>query len=361
MKVLVFGMSEHHGGIESFMHSYVMNMDSNIQFDFVSLTETIPFEDDFTARGGKVFKVKGRKSGIKQYRDSLDSILADGNYDVVWSNLCTLSDIEILIRAKKHGVKKRIIHSHNSENMGNVLTKVLHAVNGTRLPNYATDLWACSQLAGEWMFGNKINSMPYELINNAIDSSIYKYDEAVRQTVRESLQIDKNDFVVGHVGRFHFQKNHEYLINIFRSIVDKHPNSKLALVGTGEDFDTIVHLVDKLGLKDKVLFLGQRNDVAKLLQGFDCFVLPSRFEGLPVVLVEAQASGLNTYVSTNVSEYSKISNLVEFLSLDDSYDTWADTILQKVDSVKKDTTDQIIASHYDIKEEALRVAKLLQS
>ena len=358
MKVLIFGMSQLHGGIESFLHAYVMNSDQDIQFDFVKIEDEIPFEKDFEKRGSTIFKVNGRRDGIKQYRESLDTIIIQGKYDVVWSNLCTLSDIEILKIAKKNGVRKRIIHSHNGENMGNILTKVMHKVNSKKLKSIVTDFWACSQLAGEWMFDGIIDKSEIVLINNAIDAKQYIYNPFIRAEVRESLEIFPSTFVVGHVGRLHFQKNQKYLIDIFNEIQKLHPDSILVMVGSGELKQELEVQIKKLYIEDKVMFLGQRKDVVRLLQAFDNFVLPSVFEGLPVVLVESQAAGLETFVSTAVSEHSKISPLVEFLSLEEDPKLWAERILAKKDNRRKNTYKDIVLANYDIENEASRLKKL---
>lgn len=355
MKVLIYGMSGLHGGVESFIHNYSSNFSSEVQVDYISDYATIPFEEEFKQAGSKIFSLPSRRKHYLQYKKALNSIFDNNQYDVVWANVCSLSSIDVLAVAKKHNVKKRIVHSHNSLNMSGFVTNTLHEFNKKRISNIATDFWACSTHAGEWMFPETIDDV--KVINNAIDTKLFSINEETRIKTRKELGLDDN-FVIGHVGRYHFQKNHELLINIFNEILLLKPNAKLVLVGSGELENDVREQVQSLGIEEYVLMLGQRSDIPDLLQAFDVFLLPSRFEGLPFVLVEAQATGLVSFTSKDVvSAESKISDLLHFVELTESPKAWANEVISKYEP-RHNTTQDVIDAGFDIGTEASKVEKL---
>lgn len=352
MRILIYGMSELHGGVESFIYNYASNFSNEIQVDYVSDYKTIPFQNEFIDAGSKVFSLPSRKKQYLKYKHTLNSIFEQNKYDVVWANVCSLSSIDVLSVAKKHNVSKRIVHSHNSLNMSGLTTNILHNINKKRISKIATDFWACSSHAGEWMFPSSITE--FKVINNAIDTKDFKIDKMTRNKLREELGLG-DSFVVGHVGRYHYQKNHEFLLEIFNDLLKLKPNSKLVLVGSGELESSVRLKIKELGIEDRVLILGQRSDIPNLLQSFDVFLLPSRFEGLPFVLVEAQATGLISYTSKDVvSSQSKISEMLYFIDLKENSRSWAEQIVE-THKPRTNTTDDIIKAGFDIKTEAQKV------
>lgn len=215
---------------------------------------------------------------------------------------------------------------------------------------YTADyLIACSKYAGEWLFGkNACKSDKFLVLNNAIDSKEFLFNGDTRIKKRKELNIN-NRFVVGHVGRFDSPKNHDLLIDIFKVVHDKNNNSLLLLVGDGELRNQIEKKVDGLGLNDSVIFTGVRSDISDLMQVMDVLVFPSLYEGLPVTLIEAQASGLPCIISDNISEEVKITELVKFISIDNNVNIWANEIAKYFNnSTRRNTYQDIAKARYDI-------------
>ena len=214
---------------------------------------------------------------------------------------------------------------------------------------YPTEYFACSKLAAEWKYPKSvINKEKYVIIENAIDKSKFYYSEDIRKKTREELHIE-DKFVVGHIGRFSLQKNHSFLIDIFNEISKEREDAVLILAGVGELQEEIKEKVKILGIDKKVMFLNIRKDVNEILNAMDIFVLPSFFEGLPVVGVEAEATGLPVYTSENVTRELPIKEISHFYSLEDSAKDWADNILQSYCGfTRKSTTEKIIKNGYEI-------------
>jgi glycosyltransferase EpsF len=192
------------------------------------------------------------------------------------------------------------------------------------IPLYATHLFACSTQAGEWMYGKR----PFSIIPNAIDFQAFRFDLQSRNDIRKSLSIAKDTFVVGHIGRFDYQKNHQFLIKVFTKLLEVSPGAKLVLIGEGNNVDEIRALVSSYRITESVLFLGHRDDIPDLLAAMDCFVLPSHFEGLGIVLLEAQANGLPCVVSSAVPAEVDYSGLVSFIDLCEPLDVWISEIIK---------------------------------
>ena len=217
-----------------------------------------------------------------------------------------------------------------------------------QIPAYATKLFACGNAAGNWMF----QGQPFQILNNAIDTKKHTYSEQVAAEVRKEFDIE-NCKVIGHIGRFNPQKNHTFLIDIFAEIKKIRPDAKLLLVGGGEGMTAIQQKVEKLGLKDSVIFTGVRPDVNRLLQAMDVFVFPSLYEGLPVTMVEAQAAGLPCVISDKVPDECIVTEgLVTVQKLSDSVENWAKHIVSRANMQRKDTGEQIKAHGFDIAENA---------
>ena len=215
----------------------------------------------------------------------------------------------------------------------------------------------CSELAGRWLFGNKeYDKGNIYLLNNAIDLDKFKYNESLRKEKRKELGINDDTLVIGHVGRFVEQKNHRFLIDIFNEIHKKNNNSVLLLAGQGPLMDEIKNKVISLKLEKNVKFLGQRNDIDKLYQAFDVFLLPSLYEGLPVVGVEAQATGLLCELSNDMTKEIKVLDTTRFVSLNTSAEEWATIILDDYSKFKRhDTTSEITKNNFNIKNETSKL------
>lgn len=220
---------------------------------------------------------------IKHYF-SLKKIIAEGNYDIVHQHASDAGILINLIIAKKLNVKKVIVHSHAK----NSKYKIMHLFLRMFIPLFSNVKIACSEEAGLWLFNKN-----YEVINNGIDISNYKYDNSIREYLRKKYNIEDNTIVIGHVGRFDTNKNQIFLINMFKKYLDLNDNSLLILIGIGSLLENVKKEALKLGINDKILFLGEKEDANKLYNMFDIFVLPSFNEGNPLTLIEALTNGLN--------------------------------------------------------------------
>ena len=357
-KVLVFGMTDNPGGMESCIMNYYRHVDKNkIHFDFLCNWESMVCEKEVKANGSKVYTIPQKSRNYKAYKRAMNTFFSEhaDEYDVFWYNTCTLTNIDYLIYAKRYGIKKRIIHAHNSGNETSMIRGILHDVNKIRLGRYATDFWSCSMAAAVYFFIKKqIHSQKYRLINNAISTYNYKYDILIRNEVRKNLGLE-DKYVIGHVGRFQFQKNHEFLIDIFYEYLKLDSRAVLMLVGQGEEEDAIRQKVINLGIEKSVLFMGVRTDVNRLLQAMDVFLLPSRFEGLPLVLIEAQTSGLRCLTTKNKVPYEvNVTGNIEFEELKENSIEWAHHIecMEKQPYDRKSCLDLITDAGYDILKEA---------
>ena len=347
------------GGVEAVVMNYYRHIDrKKIQFDFICDNDStnIPY-DEIERLGGKVILVPPYQK-LPSYIKKLKRLFKENNYKIVHSNINALS-VFPLYAAKKARVPIRIAHSHSTTNKAewkkNILKQALRPFSKV----YATHYVCCSELAGRWLFGDKTydKGLVY-LLNNAIDLDKYKYDEIVRKNKRKELDISDDTFVIGHIGRFVEQKNHRFLIDIFNEIHKKKNNSLLLLAGQGPLMEEIKEKVNKLGLVDSVWFLGQRKDANELYQVFDLFLLPSLYEGLPVVGVEAQASGNLCYLSDDMTKETKVLDSTVFMSLNNTAEEWADSILKDVKKYKKhDTKKEVSKYGFNIKFEAGKLEK----
>ena len=263
---------------------------------------------------------------------------------------------EALKAAKKHGVKARIAHSHNTDQLDNPkgLKDHLHRAylkyEKHLLRRYADYYVACSPEAGKWLFGERrCSGDNYLLLTNAIESSKYSYDEEIRAEVRNELGLEGKKVII-HVGQFRTQKNHDKIIDVFSELCSRDESYRLILVGNGEEEDRIRNKVRDIGLSDKVLFLGSRNDVDRLLQAADVFLFPSLYEGLSIALLEAQASDLICIVSDTVSPASFVTEKTMGLGLDNDSRVWADKIQSSLDAYKtrSDRRSLFAEKGYDI-------------
>ncbi|MFG6496244.1 glycosyltransferase family 1 protein [Fictibacillus sp. UD] len=352
IKVLhcVNGMNR--GGLETFIMNVYRNIDrSKIQFDFLVHTDKkCDFDDEIIALGGKIIKIPTRKYGFLANRKVLEEFFNEyKDYKIIHQHLSSLSYIVPLKTAKRHSVPVRIVHSHSTREGGSFLHNFIHKWNRVFINSYATHYFSCSDLASKWMFNKQVlNSNSYRIINNGIQTSIFSFNKEKRNMVRDNLGLDEK-FVVGHVGRLTYPKNHEFLIDIFNEYLKTEPNSVLLLVGDGELRSQIEKKIKDLNLENKVILTGKRDDISELLQAMDVFIFPSHFEGLPVTLVEAQASGLPCIVSDNVTKQVKITDNIAYVKLDNTISTWIETIFEfKKRHIRRDRSEYIIKARFDI-------------
>ena len=365
-KVLVFGITENPGGVESVIMNYYRNINKEkIQFDFLCNTEIVAYEDEILQLGGNIYRITARSKNRKQYKKDLKTFFEahKGEYSSIWVNVCSLANIDYLKYAKKYGIEKRIIHAHNSQNMDSFIRGILHRINKLIISKYATDYWSCSKESSCFFYNRRLmKSSDYRIINNAIDTEKYKYDENTRNEYRRNLNIDDKIAFVS-IGRLHFQKNQEFVIKIFKKINEKNPNTVLYLIGDGPDKTKIKRLIGELELDNSVFLLGIRDDVPELLQSFDVLLFPSIFEGLPLVLIEAQASDILIFASENIESDEVLMNKekIRFMSLEKSAEEWANEIIREFqsNSNRSDSTESIKQHGFDIKTETKKFERII--
>lgn len=363
IRILQAFVANDKGGLTGYIcQNYRFINRNKVQFDFLTFEdEKLDFEDEFIDMGARFYHIS-RPSHPISYAKSLKSILNQTEYAAVHFNMSYANFIPIII-ARWIGAKKIIMHSHSTaidDRRDSIrFAKIIIHKLGRYLMNYMADEYlACSSLAAKWMYpGSILQSKHYHMARNAIDVSKYNYNPHVRDDIRRKLKINDDTFVIGHVGRFTYQKNHEFLIDVFKQVHDKLNNSLLLLIGEGPEENQMKEKAVSLGLASHVLFLGRRNDVPKLFQAMDCFVLPSRFEGLGIVGIEAQSAGLQCIFSDVVPKEVDIMGDSIFLSLEHS-ELWISEIL-KITSLKKrkNTEAQVDAAGYNIHSEIKRIEK----
>ena len=347
------------GGVESVVMNYYRHIDrTKIQFDFICDEDStdIPYEE-IEKLGGKVILIPPYQKVFKYHRE-LKKVLKDGKYKIVHSHINTLS-VFSLYAAKCAGVPVRIAHSHSTTNKQEKKKNLLKQVLKPFSKVFATDYMCCSELAGRWLFGNKeYDKGNVSLLNNAIDLDKFKYDEKIRSDKRNELNISDDTLVIGHVGRFVEQKNHRFLIDIFNEVHKQKENSILLLAGQGPLMEEMKEKVKKLGIEECVKFLGQINDVKELYQAMDLFLFPSLYEGLGMVVVEAQASGLPCVVSTEIPEIAKVTQKIAFINLDSQIENWIRTIFEYLNNInRKNINFSAGIEKYDIRKEAIKLEK----
>lgn len=356
---IVAGMNR--GGIETFIMNIYRKIDiKKVQFDFlVHTNEECAYDQEIKDLGGKIYSVPSRKKGlIKNYKALNTFFKNHSEYKIIHHHLSSLTYVAPLKIASKYNVPVRIVHSHNTKQGGHWLHKYIHKINQLFVKSFATDYFACSDLAAKWLYPNNIyKKNKFEIINNAIDTDDFVFNENSRNLKRKEFNL-KDEFVIGHVGRFHPQKNHNFLIDIFKYINDRNKETKLLLIGDGNLRSDIKIKAKKLNLKDDVIFTGVRSDIPDLLNLMDVFVMPSHHEGLPVTLVEAQAAGLPCVLSNNITNEVEIIDNVDWCDLDDNLSVWSEKILKyKSTNIKRDTRKEIIEAGFDTKHVADELMK----
>lgn len=338
------------GGLETMLMNYYRHIDrEKIQFDFLVHRD---FESDYDEEigqlGGRIYRLNKLNPISREYLHQLDSFFKEhSEYKIVHSHLDCMAGIPLKY-AKKNGVPVRIAHAHSS-NQTKDIKYLLKLLCKRMIGKYATDFFACGEMAGKWMFGNH----SFSVLRNAIDLGEYRYDAVTAERVRSEFEIQKGTLIVGHVGRFGPEKNHEFIVNVFANILQKEPKAKLLLVGAGNLQDAVRKQVSALGIQDKVIFAGIRSDVPELMKAMDVFLFPSMYEGLPVAMIEAQAAGLPCIISDKVPIECKKTELVRQMALTESYEAWAQAVINAaVQCGRKNTYEEIKKAGFDVRENA---------
>lgn len=333
------------GGLETILMNYYRYIDrSKVQFDFLVHRD---FEADYDKEilelGGRIYHVSRLVPWSKSYRNELKNFFkTHPEYKIVHVHQDCLSSVALQC-AKECGIPVRIAHSHNSNQDKNI-KYLFKRYYMRKIPETATDLFACGKAAGDWMFGGKT----YWFLPNAIATEKYIYEEEKSKKIKREFGLEEN-IIIGHIGRFNPQKNHEFLVDIFEKCIEKNRKVTLMLAGDGEGRKEIENKVKRQGLQDNVLFMGVRKDIPELLQAMDVFVFPSLYEGLPVTMIETQAAGVPAVISDRVSEECIITEgLVKVERLENTPEQWAEEILKQAKINKSDRSEEIKKAKYDV-------------
>lgn len=315
-------------GAQTFIMNIYRNIDrTKIQFDFIIHAENkTGYAEEITKLGGKIYLISNYKliNDLKYKKEWNSFFEYHDNYKIIHAHVRSTASIFLKI-AKKNSLIT-IAHSHSTYSRGNYIERKIKDLLQKNIVNYSDYLFACSVAAGEWLFGPTINTNRYfRVINNGIDCQKYKPDLLSRKKIRNELNIE-DKFVIGHVGSFTSPKNHIFLINMFEAYHKIDKNAVLVLVGNGVLKPEIDSEIRKLKLQNYVKLLGVRSDINVVLQGFDIFVFPSKFEGLGIALIEAQANGLPCIISDTIPEEANISSNNISLSINDTKENWVNAI-----------------------------------
>lgn len=338
------------GGAETVVMNLYRNIDRNkLQFDFIIHTEDdCDYSDEIKSLGGKIYSIpKYTGKNHFQYKNAWKVFFRDhGEYKLIHGHVRSTASIYLKI-AKDYGLTT-ISHSHSTSS-GKGLSASIKDTLQYPIRHIADYLFACSRPAGIWLFGKKAcQKENFYVLNNAIDAKKFIFNKDARINIRKEFSVE-NKIVIGHVGRFSSEKNHTFLIEVFEKIYNKNKNTILMLVGTGGMLPQIKNKVSELGLTDGVIFTGVRPDIPELLHAMDVFVFPSLFEGLGMVAIEAQASGLNCVVADTIPNEAFITDLIKSVPLSSSVDIWANKILgYSAGYERRDTYDEICNKGYDI-------------
>lgn len=330
------------GGVESMIYNYCSHMDCSL-FDFSLLYQHEPSQknvDEFEKLNFHLVRIPFKvKHPIQNYQATY-RFFKKHSIDIVHCHM-SLVNFFALYAAKKAGVKVRICHSHHVDmrNLG-ILKKAFSFLCKKLCMKYATDFFACGSEAGEYMYGKK----PFQIIYNAIDFDKFQFCESSRNSIRKQFQIQEDEIVLGHIGRFTNQKNHKFLLDVFAKIHGEFPKTKLFLLGDGELKNDLLLQVQKLQLADFVIFGGIVANPSDYYSAFDFFLLPSLYEGLPVVSIEAQLNGLRCFFSnmidTNVIIDEKRSKLLPL-----NEEEWVQEVLQAISS--SDSSRDIVEEQFN--------------
>lgn len=359
VKILYFVDRMLEGGIQSLLISWISNLDRDkFDIDILLLDDGKKYEleDTLIKLNCNVYKLEGmwirKTTDFIKYGKVLNQFFKEHHdYKVVHLNSSS-KNYQVLKYAKKYGIPIRIAHSHNTDfQTTSPIKKIVGNLLKVKLVYYATDYFACSKIAGEWLFGRKIvkKSDRFRVIHNAIDYNKFKFNLDSRKKIRKELNINDDELTIGCVARFEVQKNHRFLIEIFNEIYKENPKFKLLLIGVGSLQNDIKAKINELNLTNSVIFCGFKKNLNEYLNAMDVFCMPSLYEGLPLVLIEAQANGLPCYTSTSVSVEAKVSSQIEFISLEKKEREWADIII-KGKKNRKDTYEEIKKSKYLIED-----------
>lgn len=343
-RILVYGMTDNPGGIETYLVNMMQKMrERDVIFDYLCDFPTVAHKELIERNGSRIYYIPAKSKGlIKHWMEVYRVVKRHEEYKTIYFNILDAGAaftmlIPWLMR------RKIVVHSHNGETD----KKRLHKYCRPFMLFMAKEYLACSNVAAEFMFGSK-HKNEVIFIPNAIDVGKYKYNEKSRKETREKLNLHEDNVVICHVGRLSLQKNPFGMLEIFKAVLRQNDKAILLSVGTGELANEVKEKAYELGIHNNVRFLGKRSDVAELLQAADVFFLPSFYEGLPIVALEAQAAGLPCVLSKNITEEIDLTGNVCFVSLSESEERWASILLERA-ALTRECKGVLEETEYNIK------------
>lgn len=322
IRILQFPIANSNGGMTHYALNNWKLMNKDIfQCDFATMSKRLDFEEEILATGSKIYYISCyAEENETQFRKEVQQILANG-YDVVHLHTKQWKSFAMEELCIESGVPKIIVHSHNTgidtldPKKRDFETKLHEEMKRKFNLSLATDFWACSKLAANFLFGEQIPKEKIVVMPNAIELEQFAFKQQIRNEYRKKYGLE-NCFVIGHTGRFGYQKNHNFLIDVFAAVLKSMDSVRLVLLGDGQLLSEVKSKAVKLGLEGKLLFLGNRTDVNNWYSAMDLFLLPSKFEGLPIAAIEAQAAGLPCLLSDRITEEAVINENVLALPLE---------------------------------------------
>ena len=356
-RICIFCQTWESGGIESFINSVLAHMDlDSLEIDVVLEQEKNSVFTIALKKLGVHFHVlSGSTHNIFSHWFSFSALLCKRKYDLIHLHLYQAVPLCYLLLAKKKGIPIRIAHSHNTmlrESSFKGLKLYIHRIFRRFFTKYATNLWACSSMAAKFMFYHRdLQERKYCFIPNAIDLKRFQKNQEIRIRKREQLHL-QNCFVLGHVGRLCSQKNQIFILQIFFYFHQMYKNSRLLLVGDGEELNRLKQKSKELGISSSVIFYGTSSHVEQLLWAMDFFVFPSLFEGLGISAIEAQATGLPVICSDQIPSEAMVTSLIQRLSLNLSAEEWAKKIIKfkSNSNSESDSINMLKNAGYEIKD-----------
>ena len=341
-------------GITSVIYNYTKAMDrSGLELSFLTYGDLKPAVRERFEALGRILFVSDRKQSTKAYVMDYIALLKKHKFDVVHINGNSGTMIIEVVLAKLCGVKNVMVHGHSTRTNHPVINAILKRP----MMWLSQTCIACSEATGIWLYGN----YPYTLLNNAIELEGFRFQESARQQYREEFGIREDEYLIGHIGHFTEPKNHFFLVDVFAAFHKLEPKSKLLLISDGPRFEEVKQQVARLGIEDAVIFAGRRSDVAGIYSAMDLFMLPSCWEGLPLVLVEAQVNGLPMLVSDVVTKVAKCTDRLTYKALDDGAEDWARSMQELLKTPvdrQEDVRPIIAAKGFDIHAETEKLRKL---
>lgn len=363
MKRVLFGyiLNGKAGGIDKYMLEFADRFSPDeVRFDFLTNHIDPDLQAKLEKMGAGLYEVPSLKHPSAQYR-AVRALAAQNRYDTAYFNISTAMMWPGIKAAHDAVIPKVIIHSHSSdcggEGLSHAVYRLFHRLCRPFLHRYGTDFYACSMLAGEWLFPQKVIKSPsFRLVKNAIDVSRYAYSPAVRETTRRDLGLEGR-FVLGTVGNMQYPKNPLFTLNVFAHLASENPDALLLMVGDGPLMEDVRQKAASLGLADRVLLPGRQPNVPDYLQAMDVYLMPSHFEGFSIAALEAQAAGLPCFLSQNITAEMVLTDTCYRLSVDRPGDAaaWAAAIAAVKGYERRDGSPVLVENGYSLADQSVEV------